>query len=89
MPFVLIEVMHSTLFHIPYFSGGYINWIRSYLSHVCVSGILSSPFEVLSGIPQGSGLGPLHFIVFINALYDAITCSKYLIFLMISESTGP
>jgi hypothetical protein len=41
-------------------SGGYLNWFRSYLSNrksqVRVSGILSSPFEVLSGVPQGSVL---------------------------------
>jgi hypothetical protein len=39
-------------------SGGYANWFRGYLSNekcqVRVSGILSSHFDVLSGIPQGS-----------------------------------
>jgi hypothetical protein len=64
--------------------GGYVNWFCSYLttrqSQVCVSGILSSPFVVLSDFPQGSVLGPLLFNIFMNDLRDVINYSGYFLF---------
>ena len=43
--------------------GPLLNWISSFLTnrlqHVIVEGCLSSPNQVLSGVPQGTVLGPL------------------------------
>jgi hypothetical protein len=49
-------------------------------SQVRVSRLLSSPFEVLSGFPDVSVMGPLLSIVFINDLHNAINYSIYLLF---------
>jgi len=49
-----------------------IKWFKSYLSKrnqiVMINGVASEEMEIICGVPQGSVLGPIFFILYINSI---------------------
>ena len=60
-------------------SGNLLSWITDFLyqrlQRVIVDGTHSKWCRVMSGVPQGSVLGPLLFVIYINDLSENIDCN--------------
>ena len=64
------------------FSKHMVNWFRSYLFNISflvnLGNDFSQPASVSCGVPQGSVLGPLLFLIYVNDMSQAVKCDLFL-----------
>ena len=62
-------------------NGKLLNWIKQFLTdrhqRTIVQGWASNPMTVQSGVPQGTVLGPLLFIIMLNDISEKLNCDIY------------
>ena len=82
---ILINILHSFGLN-----AKLVSWIQTFLSNrqqrVCIGDSVSSPLPVLSGVPQGSIIGPFLFLLFINDITGCVHSQSVKVSLFADDS---
>ena len=77
------DILFSKLVHYG-FRGLILDWLKSYLSNrtqfVDYNGHYSETQQIICGVPQGSILGPLLFLIYINDLANVSNVLEFILF---------
>jgi Reverse transcriptase (RNA-dependent DNA polymerase) len=62
----------------------FVNYLQERMQFVTINGVESTKLEIKKGVPQGSILGPILFLIYIN---DLPQCSALITFLFADDTT--